>query len=550
MPNVSRLRGRFFSVLLSVVTAILLPWTGLGGEAVGMGLSTASPGETGPVAKADWTEHWAPTPALSQRQREDGAPGQMRAWMGRVAETPTLSQRRRKDGAPGLDRVAGENPHPSKGGLDGAPVWIEGPGFYPPTLSQRRRKDGAPGLDRVAGENPHPSKGGLDGAPKPGAVSLLARAFGIGMPQSGTKQKSVPAPALTQIVDTVYRADGTPAQGSVTITWQAFTTSGGQAVAAGSLLVQLDASGGFNASLAANTGSSPASYYKATYKLGDGTTTSEYWAVPATLSTTIGAIRSKLVPANQAAQFLTRDFADSNYLNLSSNQTVAGVKAFSASPAVPGPQNAVDAANKDYVDTHSGGGGEFEFSSSDWKWHAEYHCGDDCHSVRPANSKLSSDGPAELWDGGRRSAVDKLQHYARAKRNHVQGGELHGGRCGQGGVCSERRRQRAVSEYDDCELPVGNAGDVSRVCADGCEQQLLLVWNRQYAGLVPSDGLQGRDGAKHGIHRATGAEGGAAEGNVLHIVQRAVVEWILRRLHAQRRRAGRSGTVGDRGAAV
>ena len=186
---------------------------------------------------------------------------------------------------------------------------------------------------------------------------LISLSLAVLLPRTALAGGSVksPGPTLCQISDTVYRADGTPAQGTVLVSWQAFTTSGGQAVTPGSLLVTLDGNGGFNAGLAPNTGASPAgTYYKAIFKLNDGTTETEYWVVPDTQSTTIGAIRSKLVPAQQAAQFLTRDFADSNYVNLASTQTISGVKSFSASPAVPTPQNASDAANKSYVDANAG----------------------------------------------------------------------------------------------------------------------------------------------------------------------------------------------------
>src|SRR6202451_1773235 len=47
------------------------------------------------------------------------------------------------------------------------------------------------------------------------------------IPQSG--------PASTTVSDTVYRADGTPAQGTLIITWPAFITARGAAVAGGRL---------------------------------------------------------------------------------------------------------------------------------------------------------------------------------------------------------------------------------------------------------------------------------------------------------------------------
>ena len=165
-------------------------------------------------------------------------------------------------------------------------------------------------------------------------------------------------PTLCHIEDTVYRADGTAAQGTLVIVWNAFTTAAGQPVAAGTLTVELGPQGQFSAGLAPNAGATPAgSYYRTTYKLSDGTTNTEVWTVPATETTTIGAIRSKLAPANQAAQFLTREFADAHYLNLTADQAVGGVKTFANSPGVPAPQSPNDAANKAYVDASQGGGG-------------------------------------------------------------------------------------------------------------------------------------------------------------------------------------------------
>ncbi|HKD85369.1 MAG TPA: hypothetical protein VKB58_11530 [Terriglobales bacterium] len=75
---------------------------------------------------------------------------------------------------------------------------------------------------------------------------------------------------LCQITDTVYRADGSPAQGEIVIVWTAFTTAAGQPVAAGNLTVELGHNGQFTAALAPNAGAMPAgTFYRATYKLSD-----------------------------------------------------------------------------------------------------------------------------------------------------------------------------------------------------------------------------------------------------------------------------------------
>ena len=89
--------------------------------------------------------------------------------------------------------------------------------------------------------------------PLPGAASPT--------PQSG--------PALTSVVDTVYRADGTPAQGVLVITWPAFVAATGTAVAAGVKNVTLGANGALNVALAANAGANPPGiYYTVVYQLG------------------------------------------------------------------------------------------------------------------------------------------------------------------------------------------------------------------------------------------------------------------------------------------
>ena len=88
-------------------------------------------------------------------------------------------------------------------------------------------------------------------------LCLLAHAFAATMP-------------LTTVSDVVFRADGTPAQGTVMISWPAFSTAGNQAVAAGSKSATIAPDGTLTVSLAPNAGATPAgTYYKVVYKLND-----------------------------------------------------------------------------------------------------------------------------------------------------------------------------------------------------------------------------------------------------------------------------------------
>ncbi len=119
------------------------------------------------------------------------------------------------------------------------------------------------------------------------------------------------APSTTTISDVVYRADGTSASGTLLISWPAFESAGGQAVAAGSKSVTLGAGGALNVALVPNEGATPSgTYYKVVYKLDDGSTSQELWSVPNVPTTTIAAIRSTVVPAGVAIQVASRQYVD------------------------------------------------------------------------------------------------------------------------------------------------------------------------------------------------------------------------------------------------
>ncbi len=240
-----------------------------------------------------------------------------------------------------------------------------GVGFGPPGAPSA---GGSQQLSVVSGRLEH--RGGSDRGPStalrmtgaaPGITGTSLRvtgAFSAALPHTHAFFGDI---SLTQITDTVYDADGSKAQGSLLISWPAFTTATQNVVAAGSLTVQLGANGLFNASLAPTTGSTPTGvYYRVVYQLSSGTSKEEYWAVPATSNTTISAVRAKLVPTTTAVQFMTRDVADSSYVHVNDNQTVGGVKAFSRSPTVPDPQKPTDVANKEYVDANGGSGANLE----------------------------------------------------------------------------------------------------------------------------------------------------------------------------------------------
>jgi hypothetical protein len=201
-------------------------------------------------------------------------------------------------------------------------------------------------------------------------LCFLATALLAGMTLS--TQSQAQGPALTTVSDTVYRADGSPAAGTVLISWPSFQTAAGDAGAAGSLSVTIGPLGAFTAQLVPNVGASPAgTYYSVVFQLDDGTVRTEYWAVPATSPTTIGAILT--MPGNGLSnlaatqQYVNAEVAtralDSAVVHLAGVETITGVKQFAVPPALPSPAGATDAANKGYVDAAVGNVGAGSYVS-------------------------------------------------------------------------------------------------------------------------------------------------------------------------------------------
>src|ERR1700757_557614 len=82
------------------------------------------------------------------------------------------------------------------------------------------------------------------------ALAIVA-ASGLWISAAGAPQSGA---GTTTIADTVYMADGTAASGSVIITWPAFVSVSGTAVAGGETSVALGANGALSVALVPNAG--------------------------------------------------------------------------------------------------------------------------------------------------------------------------------------------------------------------------------------------------------------------------------------------------------
>lgn len=170
----------------------------------------------------------------------------------------------------------------------------------------------------------------------------------------------------TEVTDTIYRADGTPAAGSVLVSWPAFTTTTGQAVATGSTSATLGSGGVLDIRLTPNAGATPiGTYYTAIYHLNDGSVSREYWVVPVSQTPVhISAIRTTVLPTSVAMQTVSKSYVDTaiaaavagapldstNPYVLKAGDTMTGPLTLAGDPVTPS-----QAATKNYVDVNVAG---------------------------------------------------------------------------------------------------------------------------------------------------------------------------------------------------
>jgi len=164
------------------------------------------------------------------------------------------------------------------------------------------------------------------------------------------------AVSTTTVQGTVYLANGQPGAGTLAISWPAFTTAAGQSVAADSMTVNLGPDGFVSVNLAPNVGATPAGeYYTAVYYMSDGTTSTQYWVVPAAAQASLAQVQAQVMPAAQAVQAVSKAYVDQAIAGLSGGSglsatggTLTGPLYLNGDPTQP-----LQAADKHYVDTQA-----------------------------------------------------------------------------------------------------------------------------------------------------------------------------------------------------
>jgi trimeric autotransporter adhesin len=130
-------------------------------------------------------------------------------------------------------------------------------------------------------------------------------------------------PATTDVVDTVFRSDGTTAGGTLLISRPPFTTASGQALAPGKKSVTLGPGGALSVSTGPTTRATPANtVYTVVYQVDNESVKTEFWLVGITSPTSIAAVRVTLGSAISAAPPATKQYVDAAWKRASRHRII------------------------------------------------------------------------------------------------------------------------------------------------------------------------------------------------------------------------------------
>ena len=183
-------------------------------------------------------------------------------------------------------------------------------------------------------------------------VLLLVGLLGMAQGQLARAQ----ALSTTTVQGTVYLANGQPGSGTLHVSWPAFTTANGLAVAADSATVAIGPDGFLSLNLAPNQGATPAGlFYTAVFYMSDGTTSTQYWVVPSAGQASLAQVQSQLMPAAQAVQAVSKAYVDQSISALGQSLLTASGGTLSGPLYLSGdPTQQLQAADKHYVDAAVG----------------------------------------------------------------------------------------------------------------------------------------------------------------------------------------------------
>jgi hypothetical protein len=181
------------------------------------------------------------------------------------------------------------------------------------------------------------------------AIVMAMAALGMGFVQAAVAQ----APSTTTVQGTVYLANGHVGSGTLRLSWPAFATATGQSVVSGSTTATIGPDGFVSVNLAPNLGATPAGlYYTAIFYLSDGTTSTQYWVIPAAAQASLAQVQSQVMPAAQAVQAVSKAYVDQSIAALGQSQLTASGGTLNGPLYLNAdPTQGLQAADKHYVDS-------------------------------------------------------------------------------------------------------------------------------------------------------------------------------------------------------